>query len=1147
MSIAFPQGFVITSAEPIDSRLVMTTAQMRSAGIRMPPYYITVCADGEDAGKVFIFDKSSENVDDTYGRFRPMSYQDLADLPTLADIVGDTTHRVVTDEEIAAWNAKQSALSEAQMDAVNSGITASMVEALESIESGAQTNIIEVVKVDGTPLEVIDKTVDIVIEGKVDKLQDKPTAGTFMKVTINSEGQVTQGQPLLKADIPNIEESQVDGLEEDLDSKVDKVAGKGLSTEDYTTSEKTKLANIEAAAQVNKIETIKFGNDALPILSPKTVSISNDLSIYDNSTSGFITKDVSNLTNYYTKPQVDDMIAVQMQFQTVSANASGLPDVSNPNTYTIYLIPSTTSKSKNVKDEYIWTKDPYTGEYTWEQIGSTTMKLNIVQSASGITINDDTLQDATLSQDGLMSKELVLKLKEAHDYGTDHESRVYTLESDNTSNKSRIGQLEAHDSDHEERISTLENNDEDHEARMVSLETDNTSNKSRISQLEGHDLSHATRLSALETASESYGTRIGTLETHDTSYASRIGVLETDNTSNKSRITSLETDNTSNKDRLDSLEEDSEDYGARIAPLEADNDSNKGRLDALEDSNSDHEERIASLETDNTSNKSRLTSLEEDSEDYGPRISSLEADNTDNKSRISSLEEDDLSNIERLDNLESNDDNFESRIGQLEGHDADYASRLSTVESASDDYEVRISAMESEVSEAVATINDKTPLTMAIGQWSPTITYRRDSTVVVDGVIYVSTENGNLGNDPTDEQTTKWTRVIGGGDSGGSSGEQSDSELTMGYHSRIFGNDSDTDYVIPHKLNSYDFLYTIRTNELPYRYVQADVFATSKNLARVHLTDPPGDNALSIHLLKCIKGRASSMPATSSIVNITADIIQFGNGQDLEYELTHNLNSYDILWSLRETDGDKQYIRADFYVLNKTTVKVVLTEPPGENGLTLNMVKCVSSIITSEDKTEVIYVDNPSSTWSIPSNDEYPAFIQTYSWDSNEDYFDEMRADVFQPAATAFTPITVTFDNGPQSGFVIKAPSENQYRFENSDTWVINHGTNQLYAVQIYDEQEGMVTGDVAQINGTITISFDQNRTGWAVLVKPQMTVHFDNSETGRVQHNLGRFVGMQVYADDLEGQAMLDCHNIDENVCEADFNGTFSGYLLII
>ncbi len=52
--------------------------------------------------------------------------------------------------------------------------------------------------------------------------------------------------------IPSIEdlatELQIAKLQSDIDTKVDKVEGKGLSTEDYTTSEKDKLATIEANA-----------------------------------------------------------------------------------------------------------------------------------------------------------------------------------------------------------------------------------------------------------------------------------------------------------------------------------------------------------------------------------------------------------------------------------------------------------------------------------------------------------------------------------------------------------------------------------------------------------------------------------------------------------------------------------------------------------------------------------------------------------------------------------------------------------------------------------------------------------------------------------------------------------------------------------
>lgn len=52
-------------------------------------------------------------------------------------------------------------------------------------------------------------------------------------------------------------------LQGNIDKKVDKVEGKGLSTNDYTNDEKTKLEGIAAGAQVNVIETVKVNGVAL--------------------------------------------------------------------------------------------------------------------------------------------------------------------------------------------------------------------------------------------------------------------------------------------------------------------------------------------------------------------------------------------------------------------------------------------------------------------------------------------------------------------------------------------------------------------------------------------------------------------------------------------------------------------------------------------------------------------------------------------------------------------------------------------------------------------------------------------------------------------------------------------------------------------
>ena len=55
-------------------------------------------------------------------------------------------------------------------------------------------------------------------------------------------------------------------------NKVDKVAGKGLSTEDYSTDEKTKLNGIASGAQVNVLENLTLGGTALA-KNNKTIEI----------------------------------------------------------------------------------------------------------------------------------------------------------------------------------------------------------------------------------------------------------------------------------------------------------------------------------------------------------------------------------------------------------------------------------------------------------------------------------------------------------------------------------------------------------------------------------------------------------------------------------------------------------------------------------------------------------------------------------------------------------------------------------------------------------------------------------------------------------------------------------------------------------
>lgn len=91
--------------------------------------------------------------------------------------------------------------------------------------------------------------------------------GSYWRL-LGDEGSYAIKGSIVNADIDdnaNISQSKIDGLTDALAGKVDVEVGKGLSTNDYTTEEKQKLAGIEDGAQKNVIEHIILNdNEAIP-------------------------------------------------------------------------------------------------------------------------------------------------------------------------------------------------------------------------------------------------------------------------------------------------------------------------------------------------------------------------------------------------------------------------------------------------------------------------------------------------------------------------------------------------------------------------------------------------------------------------------------------------------------------------------------------------------------------------------------------------------------------------------------------------------------------------------------------------------------------------------------------------------------------
>ena len=75
-----------------------------------------------------------------------------------------------------------------------------------------------------------------------------------------------------KENVENLDNEKADKTE--LNTKVDKVSGKQLSTNDYTTVEKNKLAGIQAGAQVNAVTSVNSKTGAVTV-SKSDVGLSN--------------------------------------------------------------------------------------------------------------------------------------------------------------------------------------------------------------------------------------------------------------------------------------------------------------------------------------------------------------------------------------------------------------------------------------------------------------------------------------------------------------------------------------------------------------------------------------------------------------------------------------------------------------------------------------------------------------------------------------------------------------------------------------------------------------------------------------------------------------------------------------------------------
>lgn len=128
------------------------------------------------------------------------------------------------------------------------------------------------------------------------KAETKPTY-TATEVGADAAGSANSALSSAKA----YTDEKVDALNDAIDSKVDKVSGKGLSTNDYTTTEKNKLSGIASGAEVNQnaFSNVTVGSSTIAADSKTdtlTLAAGSNITLTPDTTNDKVTISATNTT-----------------------------------------------------------------------------------------------------------------------------------------------------------------------------------------------------------------------------------------------------------------------------------------------------------------------------------------------------------------------------------------------------------------------------------------------------------------------------------------------------------------------------------------------------------------------------------------------------------------------------------------------------------------------------------------------------------------------------------------------------------------------------------------------------------------------------------------------------------------------------------
>ena len=207
--------------------------------------------------------------------------------------------------------------------------TANEKTKLAGIAAGAQVNVLEGIQRNGATVTVTNKIANISVPTKTSDLNndsgyitsaDVPEGAAASTTIPAMDGTATVGTETAFARGDHVHPSDT--------SKVDKVAGKGLSTEDYTSAEKTKLGGIAEGAQVNVVTNASSTGSG----AAQTMTVSKGSTNYTTYTKAALDSSLgakADASSVYTKTEIDQKLPGATNYKGTKATTSALPSSGN--------------------------------------------------------------------------------------------------------------------------------------------------------------------------------------------------------------------------------------------------------------------------------------------------------------------------------------------------------------------------------------------------------------------------------------------------------------------------------------------------------------------------------------------------------------------------------------------------------------------------------------------------------------------------------------------------------------------------------------------------------------------------------------------------------------------------------------------------